>query len=191
MKFKKRQFVFRQGDRDDYTFYLLDGELEMLADDQLIKQVTGGTAAALHALAQLQPRQMSAQAKKTTRVLKVDRSLLDKLLALDQGAVDDATGMQVDEIDSEVSGDWLAKVLQSELFARIPPSNIQKLLATMESLEFKAGEAVVKQGEPGEHYFIIQSGQCEVSRQASKGKDQIKLAELQPGESISADISKR
>ena len=184
LKFKKRQFIFRQGDRDDYTFYLLDGELEMLADEQLIKQVTGGTAAALHALAQLQPRQMSAQVKKTSRVLRVDRALLDKLLAVDQGGGDSDEGMQVDEIDSEVSGDWLAKVLQSELFARIPPSNIQKLLATMESVEFKAGDAVVKQGDPDEHYFIIQSGKCDVSRQASKGKDQIKLAELQAGDSF-------
>ena len=31
---KKRDHVFRQGDRDSWSFYVLDGEVEMYADDQ-------------------------------------------------------------------------------------------------------------------------------------------------------------
>ena len=42
LAFKCGQFVFRQGESDDYSFYLLGGEFEMYADDNLVQQVIGG-----------------------------------------------------------------------------------------------------------------------------------------------------
>ena len=63
LDFKKNEFIFRQGDRDNFSFYVLAGKVELYADDQLIKKVEGGEAASFQALAQLQPRQMSAQTR--------------------------------------------------------------------------------------------------------------------------------
>ena len=48
--------------------------------------------------------------------------------------------IEVEELDSATTGDWLTDMLQSELFAHVPPSNIQRLLETLESVEFKAGD---------------------------------------------------
>ena len=75
-------------------------------------------------------------------------------------------------------------MLQSELFSRIPPGNIQRLFAVMESVEFEAGDVVVEQGTPGDYYYIIQSGRCEVTRKASGSGSPIKLAELHDGDSF-------
>jgi CRP-like cAMP-binding protein len=185
VKVKKKEILFKQGARDDFTFYLLDGDLDMFAGDQLIKQVTGGTTAALHPLAQLQPRQISAHAKPALKVLRVDRNLLDRLLSMADSPEEAGSGMDVDvdEVDDD-GNDWLSRILQSELFSRIPPSNIQKLLATMESVEFAAGDKVVSQGGPGDYYYIVQAGTCAVTRLSSKGKDEITLAELSPGDSF-------
>ena len=62
-EYRRDQYVFKQGDRDNYSFYLLKGELEMYSDDRLVKRVVGGTDTARYAIAQLQPRQMSARAR--------------------------------------------------------------------------------------------------------------------------------
>jgi len=177
---KKRNYVFRQGDRDNWTFYVLEGELEMFADDQLIKRVVGGEGASFHALAQLQPRQMSARAKTKVKILRLDRGLVDRLLSVENNPGPATPDIEVTEIDIDASGEWLTDMLQSELFAHVPPSNIQKLLETLESVAFKAGEVVIEQGAPGDYYYAIQSGRCEVLR-SGKGKKPIKLAELGPG----------
>jgi CRP-like cAMP-binding protein len=35
-------YVFRQGDRDTYLFYLLEGELELYSDSELVSHLRGG-----------------------------------------------------------------------------------------------------------------------------------------------------
>ena len=88
------------------------------------------------------------------------------------------------DIDSEESLDWMTRLLQSELFARIPPANIQRIVTTMESVKVSAGEEIVTQGTPGDYYYLIQRGRCEVSRRASIGAEPIKLAELSEGDRV-------
>ena len=61
--------------------YVIDGELDLLAQDTLVKHVVGGTDAAQHALAQLQPRQMSARATQNANMpLFVVITIADKML---------------------------------------------------------------------------------------------------------------
>lgn len=177
---RKKDFIFRQGDRDNFSFYVLEGEVELYADDQLIKRVVGGEAASFQALSQLQPRQMSAQAKTRVKVLKVDRGLVDRLLSVGKTADSGVPAFEVKELEASDTGDWLTEMLQSDLFAHVPPSNIQRLLETLESVQYKAGDIVIEQDAPGDFYYAVQSGRCEVLR-AANNKRPIKLAELGPG----------
>ena len=186
LDFKKNQRVFKQGDVDPYTFYLLDGVLELEANGQLVKTVTGGSGDAQSALAQLQPRQMSAESKGKTVLLRVPRDLMDRLLTMDD-PVTSASMVEVTEVDAdddEGGGDWMTRMLQSELFSRIPPANIQRVFALMESVQFTAGSVVVEQGAPGDFYYVIQTGRCAVTRKASVSGKPIKLAELGDGDSF-------
>lgn len=186
LELRKKDILFRQGDRDDFTFYVLEGDLEMFADESLIKRVSGGEGASFQPLAQLQPRQMTAVAKTKVSVLRVRRSLLEQLLSLDTPEPlgnDIPSGVEVEEIEAEHGADWLMTLLQSELFTRIPPSNIQGLLDTLEPIEVSAGEEIIKQGEPGEYYYALQRGTCEVVRKGSN-KREIRLAELGPGDTF-------
>jgi len=186
LKCKKKQQIFKQGDVDPYTYYLLDGEIELEANGQLLKTVKGGSMDAQSALSQLQPRQMSATSKGKTVVLRIARDVMDRLLTMDDpgasaGAVE-VTEVEVDEDDD--GGDWMTRMLQSELFSRIPPANIQRVFAVMETVNFGPGDVVVEQGSPGDYYYIIQAGRCEVSRMASANGKAIKLAELSDGDSF-------
>ena len=183
LKFKKKQHVFKQGSVDPFTYYLLEGELELEANGQLLKTIQGGSLDAKSAISQLQPRQMSAKSTGKSLVMRVPRDLMDRLLTM--GDPGGSTGsVVVSEVDDDGGGDWMTRMLQSELFSRIPPANIQRVFTVMESVALKAGAVVVEQGSPGDYYYIIQSGHCEVSRKASGSGAPVKLAELGGGDSF-------
>nr|MDJ0871798.1 cyclic nucleotide-binding domain-containing protein [Gammaproteobacteria bacterium] len=112
----KGKFLFKQGDKDSYTFYLIEGELDMYHDGHVSKHLTAGTEAARYALAQLQPRQLSAKAKTPVSVLRFERSVLDRLLTLEEQTGAEGP-VEVSEIETEDSADWMTRMLQSELFA--------------------------------------------------------------------------
>ena len=187
---KKSRFIFKQGDRDNFSFYLLEGEIEFYADNQLNSIISSGTDRARYALAQLQPRQFSAKAKTPLKILQIDRSILDQMLVLAQETTSDPTlssgaDVEVDVVDGvDDDGDWMTQMLQSELFSRMPMANIHQLFALLEPVEYKAGQVVIQQGDPGEDYFIISEGRCAVSRKPSPKSKDIKLAELKTGDSF-------
>jgi CRP-like cAMP-binding protein len=188
---KKKQQVFKQGDRDNFSYYLLAGEIQLEANNQVHNSIAGSSDRAQYPMAQLQPRQFSGVAKLDSVVMRIDRNALDKLLVMHQGkndAADDfGDGMgtvEVDEIDGdeEEDVDWMTRMLQSEIFSGMPISNIHQLFALLEPNPYKAGDNVITQGESGNHYYIIQEGRCEVLRQSKPGMKETKLAELKAGD---------
>lgn len=188
---KKSRFIFKQGDKDDYSYYLLDGEVELHANNQLDSLIESSSDRAKYALAQLQPRQFSVKAKTEIKVLLIERKSLDQLMLLAQESTLNPTlmsassDMEVDEVDGvDDDGDWMTQMLQSELFSRMPMPNIHQLFALLEPIEFSTGDVVIKQGDPGEHYYIISEGRCAVSRKPSPKSKDVKLAELKVGDSF-------
>lgn len=189
LRYKKKDFVFKQGDRDGYSYYILEGEIELLSEKEVKNTIVSGTESALYAMARLQPRQFSAKAKTEVVVMQLERSALDRLMVAEEqrtGEFGGSGGIEVEvaDVDGEDSGDWMTRMLQSELFCRLPTANIHQLFALLEPLEFQKGDAVITQGETGEYYYIIQEGRCEVARAPSPGAKPIKLAELKTGDSF-------
>ena len=195
VEIRKGGFVFKQGDKDSFSYYCLEGEIELLANNQQHNVIVGGSDRARYAMAQLQPRQFSAKARKKAVVFQISRDTLDKMVVMHEKEESDITDMtltgggfatveevEFGEMDGEV--DWMTRILQSELFSKIPTANIHALFAMLEPVEFKAGDRVVTQGEPGEHYYIIQEGSCQVSRKPTSGDKDINLAVLKAGDSF-------
>lgn len=183
-RFRRGDSVFREGDRDPYSFFLLEGRLELLSGGQTIQRLAGGSPSAAHALAQLQPRKMSARAETEVQVLRVDRDLLDTLVA------GESTGafcaVEVDEIDAEDDGDgdWMTRMLQSKLFSHLPASNIHRIFSLLEHIEVEQGQTVVSQGEPGDYYYVIAQGRCEVTRSSGPNAPGYRLALIGPGDAF-------
>ncbi len=178
----KGKELFRKGDRDNYSFYLLSGELRLIDDNDQVTRLNANTAAARYPIDHHRPRQVTAVADTEVHFFRLDNDLLDILLTWDQNA-----GYKVSEIDVEdeqqeddLNGDWMTMMLRSEIFHRIPPSNIQQVFMKMEAVPVKAGEDVIKQGDEGDYYYFIKQGRAAVTHNTRTGK-LIKLAELDAG----------
>ncbi len=176
--------LFKAGDLDRKTVYLLSGEVELISAKGDTKRLKGGTDTAKHPVANQQPRQYTAKAKTEVTFTRFDSDLLDILLTWDQ-----LSGIEVSDIsaeeeeDEDEGGDWMTRILQSKSFMRIPPANIQQMFMRLQEVPFKTGDAVIKQGDEGDFYYIINRGRCKVTRKSATGQG-ITLAELGDGDAF-------
>jgi len=177
------RYVFKSGDRDYQSVYLLQGTVELVGNGRdVVSTVHAGTEASRHPLAHKQPRQLSARASGPVTVARIDSSLLDVLLTWDESA-----GYDVVEIDAQDDDDWMTRMLQSQSFLQLPPSNIQQLLMRLESINASAGETIVRQDEEGDYFYVVKSGRLAVSRKASARGKEVLLAELGEGACFGED----
>ncbi|MGH8554262.1 MAG: cyclic nucleotide-binding domain-containing protein [Gammaproteobacteria bacterium] len=174
--------VFCEGDRDSYAYYLLEGDLELCCDGQVVSRLRGGTPEAAHALAQLQPRQLTAIPKTAVRILRLERQHLVSALNLDEARQVGDDSVQVNDVTCEIGMDWMTRMLQSGVFSRLPVANLQRIFAQFESIDVAAGDLVVSQGHPGDYYYVVQEGRFEVLRHLSGSHQSVRLATLEPGE---------
>ncbi len=176
------RLVFKEGERDNQSVYLLEGEISLVSGNDIVGSVTAGSDASRHPLAHQQPRQVTARAKTNLVVARVDSSLLDIMLTWDQ-----SSGYEVSEIDDDEDDDWMTRILQSQAFLKLPPSNIQRLLMRVESVPVNSGEVIIRQGGEGDFFYIIKNGRCMVSRKPSPNAKEVKLAELADGDAFGED----
>ena len=176
------RMLFKEGDTDKRTFYLVSGEIELRSGDRTVSMLQAGTPESRIAIAPSQPRRFTARTLSNITYVSVDSDLLDVLITWDQ------TGTyEVNEISkAEVSdpGDWMTVLLQTKAFHRIPPANLQALFMRMQQVVCRAGEVVIKQGDEGDYFYVITRGTAVVTRETPLSRDGIKLAELGIGESF-------
>ena len=176
-------YLFRKGDRDNQSIYLLEGKINLIDGFRKVtSEVEAGTDISRYPIANQQPRSLSARAVKKVVIAKVDSGLLDVFLTWDQSST-----AEVVEIGAETNEDWMTRILQSEAFIKIPPSMIQSLLIKMESLAVKHGDTVIRQGDSGDYFYTIHEGRCAVTRQDSSDGEPQLLAELGEGDSFGED----
>lgn len=175
--------IFKTGDADRKTVYLLEGEIVLADDAGHALTIRGGTDAAKHPLANSQPRKQAAKTKTPCKITRFDSDLLDILLTWDQ-----LSGIEVNEIQDrdgadDDDSDWMTRILQSQAFLQIPPANIQAMFMRMQELPVRAGDIVIKQGDDGDFYYIIKHGRAKVTR-ASKAGAELTLATLKDGDAF-------
>jgi CRP-like cAMP-binding protein len=176
------RLLFKEGDTDKRTFYLVSGTVELLSGGRIVATVSAGSADAKHPLAPVLPRRCMARvASDRIEYLSIDSDLLDVLLTWDQ------TGTyEVGELQSggEGGGDWMTVLLQSRAFHRIPPANLQAVFIRMQRVEYAAGDTIIRQGDEGDYFYVVVSGRCVVTRETPLNRDGIKLAELGMGDTF-------
>ena len=174
--------LFSKGDKDKFQFFLVEGEINLSGDSGVLKTIKAGSNGGLTAIAQVIPRTVTATARTDCVIFKVSANTIDVMLTWEQAGSYQVTELGVD--DSEDDDDWMNRLLQTEAFHRIPPANIQAIFTRMESVAFKAGEAVINQGDDGDYFYIIKNGRCLVTRTMPGQEKAIKLAELKDGDTF-------
>lgn len=174
--------LFKPGELDKRTVYLIAGEVELKArgkgDDDML---CAGDEAAGHPMAPCQPRQHKAIASTDIIYLSIDSGTLDIMLTWDQ----EASAYEVTEESDDIEqSDWMMRMLNNQAFYDVPPANIHTVFSRMQAMEFNEGETVIKQGEPGDFFYAVQSGRCEVIRETPRHPEGVHLAELGPGDSF-------
>jgi CRP-like cAMP-binding protein len=177
------RMLFKEGDTDKRTIWLVGGMLEIREADRTIAMIRGGTPDARNPLYPKIPRTVTARAVDEIKYLSIDSELLDVMITWDQ------TGTyEVAELQSQLAGagsdDWMTTLLQTKAFHRIPPANIQAIFMRLQRTPFRAGEVVIKQGDEGDYFYIIVSGKCVVTRETPLNREGIKLAELGVGDTF-------
>ena len=172
--------LFKRGERSAQLTYLLEGKVALGSDGEK-RLLEAGQAESVKALNEQQPQGQSVTASTEVRLFSVERSLLERLMNWSQSAdygVVSLHGENHEEEDEQ--GDWLAKLLRTPLFGRLPPQHLHALLARFESVPVKAGDSVIRYGEPGEHFYVIKQGRAAVTLPAAYA--QTACAELQVGD---------
>ncbi len=172
------KMVFKIGEVDRKTTYLLEGEITLSDDSGGSSTIRGGTDAAKHPLANMQPRKQTAKTKTACKITRFDSDLMDILLTWDQLSGIEVNEIQVDEDEEDDDSDWMTRILQSQAFLQIPPANIQAMFMRMQEVPMSAGQVILKQGDDGDYYYVIKHGKVKVTR-ASKTGAELTLANLE------------
>ena len=177
-------YLFRKGDRDNQSIYLIEGKVNLIDGfRKVIGEIEAGTDMDRYAIANQQPRHLSARVVKKCVIARIDSGLLDVFLTWDQSS----SSAEVVEIGADDNQDWMTRILQTEAFIKIPPAMIQSLLLKMQKHPVKAGEVIIQQGDPGDYFYTIHEGRCAVTRKDSPDAEAQFLAELGSGASFGED----
>lgn len=176
------QLLFKEGDAEKRTVYVVSGMMELLVDDEVVESIKGGSDEARNPVAPVFPRRVTARARDRVQYISIDSDLLDVMLTWDQTGSYEVSELQgKDDIGGD---DWMTMLLQAKAFHKIPPANIQAIFMRMQQINYKSGDVVLKQGSEGDYFYVLTRGACLVTRETPLNKDGIKLAELHVGDTF-------
>jgi len=86
---KKGKRLFKKGSKDNWTYFLLSGELDLKDAQGMHKKLVSGTQDASTAVSHLQPRVYTVTTLTEVTYVKMDKSLLDNIRPDKQGTQED------------------------------------------------------------------------------------------------------
>ena len=184
----KGKILFRRDDADNHLHYLLDGSVDLTDASFAITSVTGNTERAQESLDANNPHAFTAISTSAVTIASLPKDYLDLVMTWDQAGnymVSDLTAGEVDGVEM----DWMSCLLQSALFAQVPPANIQKLFGRFQEMLARAGDVIVGQGEPGDYFYVVKTGRARITRRMTVDGQmrELTLAELRPGDVFGED----
>lgn len=178
--------LFRTGDSDGNYFWLVVGEVRLSAEGENDVIIKAGTDDALRPLAHAKPRRHTATAISPVQYIKLEADLIDAMIAWGQLATLEPEVIMSDEgVFMVDKASWLKKMVKSPTFKNLPAANIEQLLDRMEPIKVAAGQIIIRQGDPGDYFYMIDQGSALVTRQTeAEEEESIELAELVEGSSF-------
>lgn len=169
----KGTIIFKRGRPFAEKVYLVGGTVDLIDSAFQVNTINPASESRRSPLNITQPTQVSAVAKSDVTLLSIDSDFLDLVLAWSESSDEevDTSGVSLHD-----DSDWMSSLLQSPLFSRLPPANIRQLFIRFSAQKVLADEVVIKQGERGDYFYVLESGSAVVTDTAGKI-----LAALRPG----------
>jgi len=179
------RLLFKEGDTDKRTFYLVSGVIELLHENRSVLVIRGGSPEARNPLAPGNPRRYAARVV-SDRIdyVSIDSDMLDMMLTWDQTGSYEVNELRGVGEEGPSSDDWMTNLLQTKAFHKIPPANIQAIFMRMQRVDYRPGEVIIKQGDEGDYFYVVVKGRCVVTRETPLNREGIKLAELGSGDTF-------
>ncbi|MFC3116716.1 cyclic nucleotide-binding domain-containing protein [Cellvibrio fontiphilus] len=169
----KGTIIFKRGRPFPEKVYLVGGTVDLIDSAFQVSTINPASESRRSPLNITQPTQVSAVAKSDVTLLAVDSDFLDLVLAWSESSDEE---VEIPGVSLHDDNDWMSSLLQSPLFSRLPPANIRQLFIRFVAQKVQADEIVIKQGERGEFFYVLESGSATVIDPAGKI-----LAALRPG----------
>lgn len=175
------------------SVYLVNGELELVYEDGNKVLVNAQSEWAKHPLGKRQPYIVSAIALRESQLLRIDEELLDRMVTFDQFSQASLAGeprMATDHKDHPDTPVSIKRLLNSNMFnadslkngplAHLPMANISALFQRIEAIAVWEGDSIIREGDEGDYYYMIDSGRAQVTRRV--GGADMHLADLKAGD---------
>jgi rhodanese-related sulfurtransferase len=164
--------IFKRGDTNTDLVYLLDGSVTLQAEGLVVEVITSDSESAKFALAHQIPRKIDAVANGVARIVRLDADTVNNP---PPAVYHEDQGYTVIDESFEESDDWMTAVLRLPLFQSLPPANLQKILISLKTSQYSAGEVVIAEGSDVDYFFIIQKGQCLLARKVLDEEFELRL----------------
>lgn len=163
----KGAVLFKSGDVDDNTVFLLTGHVRGDYPDGKTKTIDGGSIQARYSLGDLQPRRFTAVVTSmTATVAKIDRRFMEKVITWDQLSRSE----NFRHYDAEAGANrWVFRLLQNRALHKMPTGNIERMFQRFEEVPVAAGDMIVREGDAADFFYVIKEGTCAVSKHTEAG----------------------
>lgn len=169
------------------SVFLLQGELLIAYQEGGTLVVVGGTEETRQALNRQSRPIARTKAITDVDLLCVDDDVLDILATWDQVA---AAGTETNSAmaltgrsDARlITGAFSLNTLRSGAFSQLPTAHIDELLKSFERVHAERGKTVIREGDEGDFYYVVESGRFQIERLVGGAK--VVLAELKSGDAF-------
>ena len=137
------------------SFYLVrDGQLEALdANGHVLTVMGAGDGFGELALLDRRPRGATVRATESARLWELDRGHFERWI---RDRYEIAARIRA-------SSDEREALRALPFFRGLEPTELDRVARRLETVRVRAGDAVVREGEPGDRYYVIRQGQAEVT----------------------------
>ncbi len=173
--------LYDKGVPADVVLYLLRGELEVFQADKA-SIITADSEAAFQPISSKHFAAANITTSSEVELIRIEKQLIETLTAWGQiSAPETEVVMSEDGIVTIDRASWLNSMIKSPTFRNLPATNIEQLLNKLEPVRVKAGDLIIRQGDPGDYFYMINNGVAMVTINPENDEDSVIMAELNEG----------
>ena len=171
------------GEQRDCYYYLLFGSIEVSTLNGEVYYLSHLDEKAALPFISASTQRVSVSARSDCKIMQVDAKQLESLLAWGLAAkcllaeIANQAKLESDYL-------WIKSLLESKLFLKVPPLNLQQIIQKFESLKVNKHQCIIQQGDEGDCCYFLKSGAANVF-QSDSGEQPI--ATLSQGDVFGED----